>query len=381
MHGAANMTAWHEEFPQEPGLRYLNHAAVAPWPRRASQAVCTFAEQNLRVGARDYPQWLQLEQRLRQRLARLLNAPSTADVALVKNTSEALSFVAFGLDWRAGDQVVISDQEFPSNRVVWEALRPQGVEVIEVDISGEDPEQALLAACTPRTRLLAISAVQYASGLRLDMPRLGAGCRKRGMLLCIDAIQQLGVQPFDVQASQCAFAMADGHKWMLGPEGLGVFYCRQDLREQLRLHEYGWHMLEDAGNYDKREWQPARTARRFECGSPNMLGAAALEASLSLLEEVGMPQVAAQTEARITQLHAGIAALPGSRLLSPKSPERRAGILTFSLAGRDNLELFEALKKEQVVCAQRGGGIRLSPHFYTPEAVIEETLALLHRLA
>lgn len=375
------MSLYQAEFPQEAGLRYLNHAAVAPWPRRASAAVCAFAEQNLRVGARDYPQWLQMEQRLRQRLTRLVNAPSSADVALVKNTSEALSFVAFGLDWRAGDQVVISDQEFPSNRVVWEALRPQGVEVVEVDIAGADPEGALLAACTSRTRLLAISAVQYASGLRLDMQRLGAGCRARGVLLCIDAIQQLGAQPFDVQASDCAFAMADGHKWLLGPEGLGVFYCRRDLREQLRLHEYGWHMLEDVGNYDRRDWQPARTARRFECGSPNMLGAAALEASLALLEEVGMPQVATLIEERIARLHAGIAALPGASLLSPQEPERRAGILTFCLGGRDNAELFESLRQNQVVCALRGGGIRLSPHFYTPERVIEETLELLAQLA
>ncbi|HYQ37550.1 MAG TPA: aminotransferase class V-fold PLP-dependent enzyme [Pseudomonas sp.] len=375
------MSTWQDEFPQAPGLRYLNHAAVAPWPRRASAAVSAFAEQNLHIGARDYPQWLQVEQRLRGRLARLLNAPSPADVALVKNTSEALSFVAFGLDWRAGDQVVISDQEFPSNRVVWEALRPRGVEVIEVDLAGDAPEDALLNACTPRTRLLAISAVQYASGLRLDMARLGAGCTARGVLLCIDAIQQLGAQPFDVQASGCAFAMADGHKWMLGPEGLGVFYCRRDLREQLELHEYGWHMLEDVGNYERRDWQPAHSARRFECGSPNMLGAVALEASLSLLEEVGLVQVASLVEERIARLHAGIAALPGARLLSPAQPERRAGILTFSLEGQDNARLFETLKQEQVVCALRGGGIRLSPHFYTPEPVIEETLQLLGRLA
>lgn len=375
------MHSWHDEFPQQPGLRYLNHAAVAPWPRRASHAVSAFAEQNLRIGARDYPQWLQVENRLRQRLRNLLNAPSVADVALVKNTSEALSFVAFGLDWRAGDQVLISDEEFPSNRVVWEALRPLGVEVIEVGLAGHDPEGALLAACTAHTRLLAISAVQYASGLRLDLQRLGAGCRARGVLLCVDAIQQLGAQPFDVQASDCAFAMADGHKWLLGPEGLGVFYCRRDLREQLKLHEYGWHMLEDVGNYERRDWQPARSARRFECGSPNMLGAMALEASLSLLEEVGMAQVAGLLEERVRHLHETLAALPGARLLSPAEPERRAGIVTFSLDGRDNATLFEQLKAQQVVCAQRGGGIRLSPHFYTPETVLEETLQLLRTLA
>src|SRR5690606_37137867 len=114
-----------------------------PWPKRATLAVRAFAEQNSTVGARDYPDWLKIEQRLRERLARLLNAYSTADIALVKNTSEALSFVAFGLDWRSGDQVVISDEEFPSNRVVWEALAPLGVEVIQVSLQGRVPEADL----------------------------------------------------------------------------------------------------------------------------------------------------------------------------------------------------------------------------------------------
>ena len=369
-----------DEFPQIVGLRYLNHAAVAPWPRRAASAVSAFAEQNATLGARDYPQWLTIERSLRQRLTRLLNAPSSADVALVKNTSEALSFVAFGLDWKSGDRIVISDEEFPSNRVVWEALQPFGVEVVQVSLKGADPEGDLLAACGPRVRLMAISAVQYASGLRLDLPRLGAGCRSKGVLLCVDAIQQLGAQPFDVQASDCAFAMADGHKWLLGPEGLGVFYCRSDLREQLALHEYGWHMLEHAGDYDRREWQPARSARRFECGSPNMLGAMALEASLSLLEEVGMAQVAALIEARVLQLQEGLQRIAGVQLHSPLNPARRAGILTFSWDGWDNQALFARLRERQVICAQRGKGIRLSPHFYTEPAVIEQTLAVLDQL-
>jgi len=370
-----------DEFPQIVGLRYLNHAAVAPWPRRAASAVSAFAEQNATLGARDYPQWLKVENSLRQRLTQLLNAPSSADVALVKNTSEALSFVAFGLDWKSGDQIVISNEEFPSNRVVWEALRPLGVEVIQVNLKGADPEADLLAACGPRVRLVAISAVQYASGMRLDLQRLGEGCEQRGVLLCIDAIQQLGALPFDVQQNRCAFAMADGHKWMLGPEGLGVFYCRSDLREQLKLHEYGWHMLEHAGDYDRTDWEPARSARRFECGSPNLLGAMALEASLSLLQEVGMEQVAKALDERIQWLTRGLSRMNGIEVLSPVQAERRSGIITFRLEGRTNAELFERLKAGQVVCALRGGGIRFSPHFYTPEQVIEETFALLRDIA
>ena len=371
----------HDEFPQVAGLRYLNHAAVAPWPQRAVVAVSRFAEQNARHGARDYPAWLQVENTLRERLTRLFNAPSSADIALVKNTSEALSFVAFGLDWKAGDQVIISDEEFPSNRVVWEALKPLGVEVLQIALQGRDPEARLLTACGPRTRLLAISAVQYASGLRLDLERLGHGCRQRGVLLCVDAIQQLGALTFDVQSNQCDFAMADGHKWMLGPEGLGAFYCRSELREQLRLHEYGWHMLEHPGDYQRKEWQVAKTARRFECGSPNLLGAMALEASLSLLEEVGMQEVGRAVQERVQWLLDDLGTMPGLSLHSPRSPARRAGIVTFSLAGWDNRLLYERLRSEQVICAQRGGGIRLSPHFYSEGRVIEETLRLLHQLA
>lgn len=374
------MNAIIDEFPQPADLYYLNHAAVAPWPARSARAVERFAQENIATGARDYAQWLVIERTLRERLARLLNAASRADIALVKNTSEALSFVAFGLDWREGDQVIISTEEFPSNRIVWEALRPRGVEVVQVDLQGGDAEGALLAACTPRTRLMAISAVQYASGLRLDLERLGLGCEQRDVLLCVDAIQQLGALAMDVQRSRCAFAMADGHKWMLGPEGLGVFYCRQDLRERLALHEYGWHMLENAGDYDRDDWAPARSARRFECGSPNMLGAMALEASLSLLEEVGMPQVERALHERVQWLLDGLEEMSGVRLLSAQERDRRAGIVTFTADGWDNRQLHERLKAEQIICAQRGGGIRLSPHFYTEARVIDHTLQRLRAI-
>ena len=374
------MSSVNDEFPQADGLCYLNHAAVSPWPRRASEAVAAFARENVTIGARDYPRWLKIESSLRARLARLLNAPAITDIALVKNTSEALSFVAFGLDWKAGDQIVISDEEFPSNRVVWEALRPRGVEVVQVSLAGDDPEAALIAACGPKTRLMAISAVQYASGLRLDLPRLGEACERRGVLLCIDAIQQLGALPFDVQESRCAFAMADGHKWMLGPEGLGAFYCRSDLRERLTLHEYGWHMLEHAGDYERTDWQPARSARRFECGSPNMIGGVALEASLSLLEEVGLEQVGRGLAERVDHLQRELARMPGIRLLSPTAPARRAGIVTFGADGQDHSAVFEQLKAQQVVCALRGGGIRFSPHFYTSTRVLDDALAAVRQV-
>ncbi|MDF9621014.1 aminotransferase class V-fold PLP-dependent enzyme [Pseudomonas entomophila] len=375
------MSMFLDEFDQAPGLCYLNHAAIAPWPRRASEAVARFARDNVRLGAREYPAWLATERRLRERLARLLNAPTTGDIALVGNTSQALSLVAFGLDWQPGDQVIISDEEFPSNRVIWQALAERGVEVLEVSLAGEAPEAALLNACDPRARLLAISAVQFGSGLRLDLTRLGEGCRSRGVLFCVDAIQHIGALPFDVQRYQCDFAMADGHKWMLGPEGLAVFYCRGELRKQLKLNAYGWHMLEHLGDFERRDWQPARSARRFEPGSPNMLGACALEASLSLLEDVGMTVVAEQLALRVEQLHEGLAALPGARLHSPNDPGRRAGIVTFSLEGHANADIYRTLSADGVICAVRGPGVRFSPHFYTDQRLINEALRQVRHIA
>ncbi len=375
------MSSFHDEFAQSADLRYLNHAAVSPWPERTAAAVRRFAQENVLLGARDYPDWMKVEQRLRERLARLLNAPSTDDIALVKNTSEALSFVAFGLDWKQGDSVVISDEEFPSNRVVWEALESQGVEVVQVSLKGADPEGALLSACGPRTRLLSISSVQFATGTRLDIERLGHGCKQRGVLFCIDAIQHIGALPFDVQASQCDFAMADGHKWMCSPEGLGVFYCRAQLRPQLKLHEFGWHMLEHAGDHARHEWQPAGTARRFECGSPNTLGITALDASLSLLEEVGMDQVGKAVIERVTWLEQGLSAIKGVELHSSRQSERRSGILTFSIENKPAAQVWQQLMQNQVVCLPRGPGIRFSPHFYTQSRVIEETLAIVKRIA
>ena len=249
----------HPEFPQSDDIIYLNHAAVGPWPLRTARAVQQFAEENLRQGARAYPQWLHTERALRAQLQRLVNAPSIDDIALLKNTSEALSVIAHGLSWRRGDNVVLCTQEFPSNRIVWESLREFGVEcrIVPIDIKTEDPEAALLSAVDAHTRLLAVSSVQYASGLRMDLQQLGDFCHDHGVLFCVDAIQSLGALPFDVQAVHADFVVADGHKWLLGPEGLAVFYCRAELRPQLRLHQFGWHMVEHHDDFDRLDWTPA----------------------------------------------------------------------------------------------------------------------------
>ncbi|MEJ2061623.1 MAG: aminotransferase class V-fold PLP-dependent enzyme, partial [Gammaproteobacteria bacterium] len=293
------------------------------------------------------------------------------------NTSEGLSVVAHGLDWKPGQNVVTSRQEFPSNRIVWQSLESRfGVEARLADLSAaDDPEAELFALVDDNTRVIAISAVQYATGLRMDLARIGAFCRERKILFCVDAIQQLGALPFDVQTVQADFVVADGHKWMLGPEGIALFYARPELRDTLGLHQYGWHMVEHAHDFDREDWEPAYSARRFECGSPNMLGIHGLQASLSLIRETGLEIISENISKNIQYLIEKLEE-KNMEILSDLRPERRSGILTFRPPG-DVAAVYEHLQGQGVLCALRGGGIRFSPHYYTSREDMDRALTLL----
>lgn len=368
-----------QEFPLKPDLVYLNHAAVAPWPTRTCEAVKRFAEENMMYGSKNYPLWLETESQLRNQLKQLINAPSDKDIALVKNTSEALSLVAYGLHWQAGNNVVISNEEFPSNRIVWQSLHSQGVEVRQADLKNpnQSPEASLIKLCDNNTRVLAVSSVQYASGLRLDLETLGKFCRANDILFCVDAIQSVGAVVFDVQKDLIDFAMADGHKWMLGPEGLAFFYTHPQVREKLKLTQFGWHMVEHAGNFDLDEWNIAPDSRRFECGSPNMLGIHALSASLSLLLETGMDTVESEIHRRTNRIIEYLSDHKNVTIVSNKALNRRAGIVTFNHDTYATESLYKLLNDNNVMCAMRGGGIRFSPHFYTPLEKIQQALNLI----
>lgn len=369
----------HPEFPLSDELIYLNHAAVAPWPKRTSEAVIKFAEQNTRYGSHFYLDWLNKETELRTQLQQLMNAASADDIALVKNTSEALSFVAYGLDWQTGDNIVSSNEEFPSNRLPWQSLANQGVEFRQADLhSAGSPEEALFALVDSNTRLLTISSIQFATGLRMDLQKIGAFCKQRDILFCIDAIQSLGAVQFDVQAYQADFVMADGHKWMFGPEGLGVFYTTPEARDRLKLTQYGWHMMKDTHNYENKPWEIHPAARRFECGSPNMLGIHALSASLSLLLETGMSTVEALVLENTDYLMHEIEQDNQLNLLSTRRENLKSGIVVFNHHCIPNEMMYKHLQDNGVVCALRGGGIRFSPHFYNSKQELAKALAIIN---
>ncbi len=353
----------------------LNHAGVSPWPLRTVKAVHAFAEENMLQGSTRYLQWLKVEDNLKKQAAELINAPSENDIALLKNTSEALSIVAYGLDWNQGDNVVSSDQEFPSNRIVWESLSSRGVQFRAADLSSADsPEDALFSLVDARTRLISISSVQYSTGLKMDLKRIGEFCRERGILFCVDAIQSIGAVRFDVREIHADFVMADGHKWMFGPEGLAIFYSRPDARKRLTLNQYGWHMVEAVGDFNQKSWEVAKTSRRFECGSPNMLCIHALNASLSLLLEAGPEHIEHEVLKRSDYIFHAVNTIPELELITPTESGRYAGIVTLRRVNTDNEVLYKHLMRNNILCAYRSGGIRLSPHFYTPYEVLDTVI-------
>jgi len=367
-----------QEFNLRQDLIYLNHAAVSPWPVRTASAVQKFAEENMIEGSLQYPEWLKKESELRRQARLLLNAPSVNDIALLKNTSEALSVVAYGLDWKNGDNIVSSSQEFPSNRIVWESLASKGVQFREADLGNfSSPEDALFSLVDEKTKLITISSVQFGTGLRIDLKQIGEFCRDRSILFCVDAIQSLGAIQFDVQDIHADFVMADGHKWMFGPEGLAIFYTHPEARDRLHLNQYGWHMVKTQGDFDRRDWEPASTSRRFECGSPNMIGIHALNASLSLLLEIGMVHVEKEVLIRSKYLIDRIEAHDGLELITSGLKNRYAGIITLKKVNANNEKLFQYLIDNNIFCALRSGGIRLSPHFYTPISQIEKTVEII----
>lgn len=372
-----------QQFPIRNHGLYLNHAAISPWPACSSDAVTRFADENAATGPATYRDWIVRETALRKQLTRLTGASSENDIALLKNTTEGISVVAAGLDWQAGDNLVLPVGEFPSNRLPWLAQAGRGVTIREIDIrQAENAEDALLAAFDDRTRLLSVSAVQWNDGFRLDLARLGRACRAKGVLFFVDAIQQLGALPVDVEQCQIDFLAADAHKWLLGPEGIAVFYCREHVRPQLQLHQLGWHMADNPWNFNQTDIRPSASARRFEAGSPNTLGQVALHASLELLLGVGMDRVAECVLRNSRFLVKELSHLPRIRVTSRTEPHRLSGTISFLHHDLTSRKLHGLLTDAGITTAVRGNSIRVSPHFYQDEAdlgLLIDTLKQLQR--
>jgi cysteine desulfurase / selenocysteine lyase len=352
-----------EQFPVAERYVYLNHAALGPLPRRTADAVAAVAADFRDRGMLAERAWLPAVTRARELTARLLHV-APEEIAFTKNTSQGLNIVAAGVPWKPGDVIVTVRGEFPANVYPWLALQQAGVQVRFVQprqgrILLSDLNQALNGA-----KMLAISWVQYSNGFRIDLAALSELCRRRGVLLCLDAIQGVGALPLDLRATPVDFCAFGGHKWMLAPQGIGVLYISSRMRELLGPMNTGW-MGVAWKNYTAFDYESPliEGAPRYEEGTRSLAGIAGLEQSLSLLLEIGPATIAGRLSSLTEHLVQRLLAR-GYQMLTPLLPVERSGIVTFAHGQRSAHELWDRLRASRIVAAVREGGVRISPHLY-----------------
>jgi selenocysteine lyase/cysteine desulfurase len=363
-----------EQFPVAERYTYLNHAALGPWPRRTADVVAEFAADFRDRGVMAEAKWMPAVKRTRKLVADLLRVDAD-EVAFTKNTSQGLGIVAESLPWKPGDVIVTVKGEFPANVYPWLALQQAGVEVRFVQPRQGRIMLSDLNAALDGARMLAISWVQYSNGYRVDLEALSELCRRRNVLLCLDAIQGAGTLPLDLDATPVDFCAFGAHKWLLAPQGVGVLYVNRRVRDMLVPANVGWVGVawRDYTAFDY-ESPLVEGAARYEEGTRSLIGIAGLEQSLRLLLEIGPDRIAGRLY-DLTQYLAQRMLERGYQMLTPLTPECRSGILTVCHPQRSAHELWERLRAARIVAAVREGGVRLSPHLYNTyeemDAVVE----------
>ncbi len=363
---------WRAEFPSTADQVHMNHAGLAPLPRRTAAAIRAFADEAERVTPAAYAGWTGRVETVRAAAAGLLGA-RPAEIAFVQNTAAGLSLIATGLPWRDGDNVVAIADEYPSNVYPWFGLRRHGVETRLAARRGvRVGVEEIAARVDARTRVVAVSAVDWQSGFRTDLAALGAFCRARDVLLVVDGIQALGALPIDVVASGIDCLAAGGHKWLLAPEGCGLLFVASRVLDRLQPVLLGWKSVDDADTYLPYHFDLRRDAAKLEPGTQMHLGIGALGSSLELLLEIGPRAIEARVLELTDLLAEGLRAL-GASIVSPRDGGTASSILTFVLGDTD--ALHATLTAAGVVCRRRLGGVRLAPHFYNDADDVARVLA------
>lgn len=372
-------------FPVLESRIFFDHAAVSPITGPAADAIATYATEAAREAS--VPRYYAEAGLVREHAARMINA-SVEEIATIPNTSTGVASFAGGLDWSRGGVVISNELEFPANRYPWEDLRSRGVAVVNspLDEHGRLSLDSIVNTIKThfrpnQTNVLAISHVQYATGQRVDLAPLAEACHDHGGYIFVDAIQSIGAIPLDVQREGIDFLAADGHKWMLGPEGIGFLYCRKEHVDKVRPIVPGWLAMDDAfavlhGADFRFEYRD--DARRFEPGCWNIVGMKGLAASLKVLLDLGVDEMWKSIRELDDILVEGLRRL-GCTVESPTDNESRSGVVIASVpdGGPEVRDLEQRLKAEHIDIAARRGRLRIAPHGYNTPAQVEAFLGVL----
>lgn len=370
-----------EEFFDQEGRIYLNCAGQAPLPRAAVRAILEALEWQKFPERLTHELYADLPDQTRALLAELIGA-DPHEIAITNGASDGVNAVARGLDWRPGDEIVLPAGEFPANYYPWKWLERRGVRIVEVQpstrfVSVED----LLAALGPRTRLLALSWVNYSSALRLDLARLAEACREGGVHLFVDGSQAVGAIPFDVKQLGVSFLAVAGYKWLLGPYGTGFFYVREDLTEQLEVNRIYWQALEGAFDFSRLPRDGAKLrpgARRWDASeTASFANLAGLRASVEFLLRVGVERIEQHTRELVCHL---VEHLPRDRcvLASPAEDSQRGTFVCVAARTPEATQgLWQKLQERKIFVALRENALRIAPHLYNSAREIDQLLDVL----
>jgi cysteine desulfurase/selenocysteine lyase len=363
------------EFPVRKNFIYLNHAALAPLPRRVADAMLAHVENARDRGAADWRSWFGMIEATRAKVAGFIGA-SAAEIAFLPNTSWGVNLVALGFPWKDGDNVVTDDMEFPSNAHPWRALAERGVECRAAKSRGGritvDDIAALIDA---RTRVVAVSWVAFHTGFVFPLAVIGKFCRERGILFVVDAIQGLGALPMDVGAANVDVLCADSHKWLYGSEGCAVFYVAESARDRVPARAKGWWNLKTESEFlAYRDAKFYTSARRYEPGTLPTGNIAGLAAAVDLLNAISRDAVLVRILELVEMLRGGLEA----RGWTIKSPAPlSSGILAAAPPSGDAHSWAKALEKRGVLVAPREGHVRFSPHAGNDAGEIERALVVI----
>lgn len=361
---------------------YLNYAGIGLVHEPVRAAMHEAVDRVLANGIAEYELFFDAREAARDAAARLLEA-DPAEIALVGNTSDGIQTVADGLDWRAGDEIVVFDRDFPANVQPWRRLQRRGVVLRWVPMrAGGYRFEDLEAVLGPATRLVAVSHVNFVTGFRIDLDEVCRLARSVDALVCVDAVQSLGVLPLSVARTPIDFLAAGGHKWLCAPPGTGLLYCRASRLEALPSARFGWAgyagataVLNEGPGHLGYELPPQPDARRFEGGTPNLLGLVGLAGALTALLDAGAAEVGDRVRSLTSRLRAGLADR-GYTVISPAGAAW-SGIVSFVHPERDSGDLLQLLIAAGCHIARPDGKLRASPHYWTADAEVDALLAAL----
>lgn len=354
---------------------YFNHAAMSPLSTPVVEAVQRYLYERSESEVENFPSFQRVFVDTRSRLAALINAPADR-IAFSDNTSNAINILAQGLTWKAGDRILLNDIEFPTNVYPFMNLKQQGVEIDFVkSVDGTVPFESIESAITEKTRLLSISHVQFLSGYRSDLKKIGELCKSRGVIFCVDDIQASGALLTDVKECKIDYLACGCHKWMMGLEGLSFLYLTEELQDMIHPRYVGWLSVDDDWNLLDYKLEFKKGAARFQNGTMPVAGVFGLNASLKFFAEFDN----IEKEKRIIDNTEYFISLLSEKGLNPVMQGVPRGHLSGIVSCRPNgaEQIFERLMKNDVVAALREGVLRFSPHFYNTKDEINAVVEML----